>query len=1008
MCWAVAPCRAVSPCCSENRRPTGDFLQERTFTEPLPEPQPVLPRRPFGCDCGAGEAPGVFCLPEDKKCCCNGIPPSSGSKLLVQDNSLSSSFNSRRRSSAESSGDQSPEFGAFHKGDQARDNSRPLSSSHSARSHSTREDRSRRAANSRSDQQALSRSSHRRGVLRNKAVDDDEEDDSDEDDTLNKYYVQELHHEDYDHCLLVACYLGDEKKARVCLEHDALPTMEDSKGFRAGFHAAMSGDLKCLRTLLEFDVHANYNQYFDCSVTIDKMTPLMTIIRHGLTEIYEFLVLEYGCIVRLLGDRFARGVSRRIAPGNSCNGSGRDGTGVPLDRWLALLPELSHPSHISKRRPLELGYRRILPNHKITDKEFLYLQEQRSRARNFLRKVVHNQLYQDDDKSDRSARVTSKSRRMHKRNAIIGDEATEEWLKLLTSYDTVGQFVTDERLSARSSRSQRSARQSASAHHRASQSPRAEGSDLAASPRLASPRVSARDGLVWECGLCKQVQRLKGVETRGCNVPCKHCAKVNFLEMPRKHTKRDDDEESQHSDDGEHWVNAGAEFLEEDIVEKYMNIFRRSCFWHLGQQRLRELIRVVKYSEVAPETIIFSEGFPLDALYVLKGGWVAMQSTIDVAQDGHTIHVDQVSENHKHHPPVLPLDYRSFMGSRQAFLSTCKSKSEKVQLFKFRRSDVEEHCGDETLKKIILDSQSHAVLSTTPVFRVAFDERESLSIGPQLVYREFVEGEVLVRSGQRLGYIMIVQRGVLRIQDTTTLSVKKVFVSPEKTNASGAGESYMSVFALGVRLLLYDLTAPSTVEVDSKNAEIWVMDVKQCDQVLTQNGNLLNHLQIATYILYLLRVPMFKRLKHCDPRLRTLVMRSHTMEYWHEEEILRQGDPGDSLYILVEGTVSVTVFGNQVAQLTADIDHDKVHYFGEIALLVEQPRSATIKVMSTSATALRVGIEAIDAGFVSLDELLAEQGISKDDLVNQAKKDSKDKQDKLQRKSTKKSVVDAG
>jgi CRP-like cAMP-binding protein len=64
--------------------------------------------------------------------------------------------------------------------------------------------------------------------------------------------------------------------------------------------------------------------------------------------------------------------------------------------------------------------------------------------------------------------------------------------------------------------------------------------------------------------------------------------------------------------------------------------------------------------------------------------------------------------------------------------------------------------------------------------------------------------------------------------------------------------------------------------------------------------------------------------------------KSTEVTYPRGATVVRQGDPGDFLCIIVEGTVEVHRDGSVVAQMTAG------EYFGEISIIDGQPRSATV------------------------------------------------------------------
>jgi CRP-like cAMP-binding protein len=67
---------------------------------------------------------------------------------------------------------------------------------------------------------------------------------------------------------------------------------------------------------------------------------------------------------------------------------------------------------------------------------------------------------------------------------------------------------------------------------------------------------------------------------------------------------------------------------------------------------------------------------------------------------------------------------------------------------------------------------------------------------------------------------------------------------------------------------------------------------------------------------------------------------------WFPERasIIRQGDPGDRFYVLLEGEVQVLRDGEAIAELRAG------DFFGETALLLDMPRNATIQVSRHALT----------------------------------------------------------
>ncbi len=97
------------------------------------------------------------------------------------------------------------------------------------------------------------------------------------------------------------------------------------------------------------------------------------------------------------------------------------------------------------------------------------------------------------------------------------------------------------------------------------------------------------------------------------------------------------------------------------------------------------------------------------------------------------------------------------------------------------------------------------------------------------------------------------------------------------------------------------------------------------------------------------KIPLFAKIE--PARLKLLAFTSEHVEFRPGEAVCRQGDPGDSAYIVLEGDADVVVEAEGGPMTVATIGrHDIV---GEIAILCDVPRTATV-LATSPLVALRV------------------------------------------------------
>jgi len=87
-------------------------------------------------------------------------------------------------------------------------------------------------------------------------------------------------------------------------------------------------------------------------------------------------------------------------------------------------------------------------------------------------------------------------------------------------------------------------------------------------------------------------------------------------------------------------------------------------------------------------------------------------------------------------------------------------------------------------------------------------------------------------------------------------------------------------------------------------------------------------------VIILKSIDLFSEIPEND--LLTLAMEFETIEYDKGKTVIKQGDIGTSMYVLISGEVNVDIDGKIVATL------GEKNIFGELAIFDPEPRSATI------------------------------------------------------------------
>ena len=189
----------------------------------------------------------------------------------------------------------------------------------------------------------------------------------------------------------------------------------------------------------------------------------------------------------------------------------------------------------------------------------------------------------------------------------------------------------------------------------------------------------------------------------------------------------------------------------------------------------------------------------------------------------------------------------------------------------------------------------------------------------------------------------------------------------------------------GELALLYDAPRAATVKATS-DSKVWSLDRATFKTILCKSSQD----QTKEYIAFLQKVESLKDLKEGD--LSKLADCAVPREYPADAVIIEQGAIGDIFYFVQEGEVKCTRKGEDGKEEEVFQNDEKKErlkegdYFGEIALLTNDTRQATVTAV-TATKCLTLQRKVFDRVLGSLDSLKANMDLTLSPRAAEAKKD---------------------
>lgn len=195
----------------------------------------------------------------------------------------------------------------------------------------------------------------------------------------------------------------------------------------------------------------------------------------------------------------------------------------------------------------------------------------------------------------------------------------------------------------------------------------------------------------------------------------------------------------------------------------------------------------------------------------------------------------------------------------------------------------------------------------------------------------------VISQGDAGDYFYIVENGHFDIYIHTSGSVQP---GPDglgnKVATTGPGGSF------GELALMYNAPRAATVISTDAKSTLWALDRITFRRILMDSA----FQRRRMYEAFLEEVPLLSSLK---PYERSKIADAlDTIKYPAESTIIAEGDPGDAFYLLESGEAEALKNGTSVK------NYSRGDYFGELALLEDKPRAASI-VTKTDVKVARLG-----------------------------------------------------
>lgn len=240
---------------------------------------------------------------------------------------------------------------------------------------------------------------------------------------------------------------------------------------------------------------------------------------------------------------------------------------------------------------------------------------------------------------------------------------------------------------------------------------------------------------------------------------------------------------------------------------------------------------------------------------------------------------------------------------------------------------------DSTQLTRIQDSLEGSFLFT----ELSLDQGQRQEVYDAMFEKRVKAGQIIYSQGDKGDYFYVIETGTFEVWkkiDATTPS-RKMF-------------EYQDDGSFGELALMYNCPRPATVKATSAGL-IWCLDRQTFRHILVES----RARKRQQTELFLRRVPIFSSLT--DNHRSKIADILESEEHMCGDPVFETGDTGEHFYLVAEG---VAVATQEFAGEEREVGRISTGgYFGELALLYNQPRAATIRALSDELVVQRLDSE---------------------------------------------------